>query len=261
MLHLPLIKVEISNLTYNIHSISGILYDSFSERNKSLPFKERVFHIFPQLSETIKDGMTNDDIHEVVKMILHKEYQEHIDEMEKRRVELSEKLDELQKIIIPKMLQLFEVDWPEEQKYITCYLGLYTVFPRNVLTKEYWIHYKVLDDVFMRASLHEINHFILFEKWKAIHGYEYDIEPEHPDVLWFLEEMAVDPTLNTPLMQEVAPYPQKAYKSFYDNKLQGMPIENHIIKFFQERKNMADFLDSAYRFISDNHRELIDKCG
>jgi hypothetical protein len=148
-----------------------------------------------------------------------------------------------------------------EQREIICYLGLYTVFPRDVLTKEYWVHYKTPEEVILRASVHEINHFILFEKWKAMHGYEKIIEPNHPEPLWFLEEMAVDPTLSDPIMMEVSPYQQKAYQTFYDNYIEEIPIEDHIIRFYNERKDMADFLNNACEFISKNHSEIIRLCG
>ncbi|MBU5331122.1 hypothetical protein KQI61_02850 [Anaerocolumna aminovalerica] len=254
---IPEIKVKISDIEFNTQSIAELLYHDFSEKNKTLPFKKRVCHAFPQLASIINNQMTNQEIYDVVKRMMYKEYEKNADEMEERRVELLSKLEVFQSAIIPKMLDLFEVDWPKEQQNITCYLGLYAVFPRNVLTKEYWIHYKTAEDVIMRASVHEINHFILFEKWKAMHGYTLQEAPSYPDVLWFLEEMAVDPTLNTKEMQEVAPYPQKAYQIFYDNTLNDIPIEEYIIKLFKERNNMADFLDKAYKFIEDNHRDII----
>ena len=258
---IPKIKVKISDIEFNTQSVAELLYDDFSEKNKTLPFKKRVFNAFPQLATAMMNGMTNAEIYNVVKRMMYKEYEKYADEMEKRRMELLSKFEVFQSAIIPKMLDLFEVEWPKEHQDITCYLGLYAVFPRNVLTKEYWIHYKTAEDVVMRASIHEINHFILFEKWKAMHGYTLQDEPSYPDVLWFLEEMAVDPTLNTKEMQEVAPYPQKAYQIFYDNSINDMPIEEHIIKLFKERKNMADFLDRVYKFIADNYKDIIVKCG
>lgn len=258
---IPEIKVKISDIEFNTQSIAELLYHDFSEKNKTLPFKERVFRAFPHLASIINNQMTNQEIYDVVKRMMNKEYEKNAGEMEERRAELLSKFEVFQSAIIPIMLDLFGVEWPKEQQDITCYLGLYAVFPRNVLTKEYWIHYKTAEDVIMRASVHEINHFILFEKWKAMHGYMFQEQPSYPDVLWFLEEMAVDPTLNTKEIQEVAPYPQKAYQIFYDNTLNDIPIEEYIIKLFKERNDMADFLDRAYKFIEDNYKDIITKCG
>ncbi len=34
-----------------------------------------------------------------------------------------------------------------------------------------------------------------------------------------------------------------------------------IIKFFKERKSMADFLDTSYKFILENYDVIRNKCG
>ncbi|HEX3077822.1 MAG TPA: hypothetical protein VHQ24_13245, partial [Lachnospiraceae bacterium] len=122
--------------------------------------------------------------------------------------------------------------------------------------KEYFVSYEKDMDMLMMASIHEINHFVLFEKWKQIHGYEAENEPLYPDTLWFLEEMAVDPTLNVPCIQNVAPYPQKAYEQFYERNIYGISAEEHIINLFDGRTSMEDFLDKAYQFI-DTYKEQI----
>lgn len=258
---IPKIVVKISDFDYNVKSIAELLDTSFTDKNKSLPFRERVFRAFPILQERITDGMSNSDIYSIVENTLRKEYETNSLEMMERRLELQGKLETFLQPVLSRMLELFEVSWPVQQKEIICYLGLYTVFPRDVLTKEYWIHYRTSEDVILKASIHEINHFILFEKWKSMHGYNKIEQPNHPEALWFLEEMAVDPTLNNPVMQEVAPYYQRAYQKFYENNINGFSIEEYIIKFFHERNNMADFLDRSYEFITNNLLVINDNPG
>lgn len=257
---IPIIKVEISDFGYNVQSIAELLYQNNIEKNKSIAFKDRIFYRFPDIKDRYSEDMSDQEIDQVVEQVLRTEYERNLIEMEVRRKELQEKL---KLFLIPaflKMHELFEINWIEKME-ITCYLGLYTVFPRNVITREYWVHYLAPDEVIMKASVHEINHIILFEKWKSMHGYTKAIEPVHPEPLWWLEEMAVDPTLNHPEMLKVSPYQQKAYQSFYDNKINGVALEEYIIQIFDERVDMADFLDKAYNFIESNIADIISMCG
>ena len=124
----------------------------------------------------------------------------------------------------------------KEIEYLVLFRFLYSL-SKDVLTKEYWLHYKTPEDIVIRASIHEINHFILFGEVEVYAWlYEEKEQPSYPDVLWFLEEMAIDPTLNTEEIQSVAPYPHKAYKCFYENTLNEVPIIDYIIKIFENRK-------------------------
>jgi hypothetical protein len=109
--------------------------------------------------------------------------------------------------------------------------------------------------------MHEINHFVLFEKWKSIHSIESEREPEHPEPLWFLEEMIVDPTLNTKRLQELVPYTQRAYEQFYTSLIQGRPPQEFIQECYKDSRTIEEFLERTYRYIEDNLRELFEKCG
>lgn len=257
----PKIQVKVSDFDYNVQYVVNLLSDGYSEKNKSLPFRERVLHTFPLLANKIQEQMTKSQVYEIIKLMLEQEYADARKQMEARIIELKNVFNHIQASILPQMLALFEIDWPWEQKEITCYLGLYPVFPRDVITKEYWIHYKIKEEMVIKASLHEINHFVLFEKWKSMHGYTGKEQPIHPEALWFLEEMAVDPTMNCRRMQETAPFPQKAYDKFYNNYINDISIEEYIINLFDKSENMADFLNSAYQFIVNNLDEIIKKCG
>ncbi len=232
---LPHIKVKISDIDFNVKSISELLYRENSRTNTSLPFQDRVFHTFPGLKEKIKEDFSNKEIYNIVEKVIYLEYEKNRKAMLERKVELQKRFDSIFPVILERMIDLFEMNWPEKYKEIACYLGLYAVFPRNVLDKAFWLHYQTPEETVIRASLHEINHFILFEKWKQMHGYTLTRESTHPEVLWFLEEMSVDPTLNSPKLQEVAPYPQRAYEKFYQNSWNGISFEQHIINIFNEK--------------------------
>jgi hypothetical protein len=68
----PTIKVEISDLKYNTCSIAELLFNDLS--NNSLPFIERIYKAFPQLSNSLNEGMSNEEIYKVVEAILIDEY-------------------------------------------------------------------------------------------------------------------------------------------------------------------------------------------
>ena len=137
----------------------------------------------------------------------------------------------------------------ETEQVCTCYLGLFNPFPRNVILKECCIHYDVSDEVFLRSFIHEINHMILFDKWKLMHGYEKDTEPSYPDSLWYLEELAIEPTLNDIRIQTIMPIKHKAYASFKKIQIDGRTLTEQIQDFYDRSDNIEIFLNDVYRYI------------
>lgn len=257
---MPAIHVKISDLKFNIDYIANLLSTDFLKNNTSLPFKERIFQAFPQLADKIHMEMKDDDIHKVVEEVFEHQYKSEYLYMSEKAIEIQDKLN---KVIIPALPVLFQEFNLKNKEFgdITCYIGLYSSFPRKVITKEYWIHYLTREEVIYKAAMHEINHFVLFEKWKSMHRVERKREPEHPEPLWFLEEMIVDPTLNTKHLQELVPYPQRAYGQFYTSQVQGRTPQEFIQDCYKESRTIEEFLEKAYRYIEGNLKELVEKCG
>ncbi len=143
---------------------------------------------------------------------------------------------------------MFQLHYSAPQRF-TCWLGLYNPFPRSVLKKEYCLHYDVSDAVFLRASLHEINHMILYDKWCATHGGERHREPEFPDTLWYLEELAVVPTLNDQRIQKIVLVRHSAYQSLEETLVDGIPLPEQIEKIYGQGEDIPVFLQKAYDFL------------
>ncbi len=253
----PKIAVRKMDQELNIKLICKYVNPEFNKKNKSRPFAERTYLLYPELRGKILDSMDDEEIYKVVKPSVERVYLEKELDIERKIIQLQEAFDIIQDELISNLLCTFELKWPEEYKRFTCYVGCISSFPRNVMTKEFFVSYEKDIDMLMMASIHEINHFLLFEKWKQMHGYDRKNEPLYPDTLWFLEEMVVDPTLNIPCIQNVAPYPQKAYEQFYERMIDGIPAENHIINMFINRTSIENFLNTAYDFIDKNKSILL----
>lgn len=253
---IPKIVVEKMDIELNIKLICKYVNPEFNRRNKSRPFAERTYLLYPELRGKILDDMDNEEIYMIVKPCVEHVFNEKELEIDEKIRKLQASYDAIQRKLLTNLFDTFEMKWPEEYDRITCYIGCISSFPRDVITKEFFVSYEKDIDMLMMASIHEINHFVLFEKWKQMHGYNKENEPLYPDTLWFLEEMAVDPTLNIPSIQNIAPYPQKAYEQFYECMIDGISAENHIINMFTTRISIEDFLNKAYSFI-DKHKNLL----
>ncbi len=238
-------------LDRNVEEIVTSLVVALSQQNKTLPFLERVIKILPELDGQIDSKLSQEELYNIVDNVLEKRF---LYERELMNEMLYKKRMLIEKEIIPaasEMLELFNVSNLKSCQ-VKCYLGFFNPFPRKVLKKEYCIHYLSSNDIFVRASLHEINHMILFEKWKSMFGYEEENEPEFPDPLWYLEELSIEPTLNEPRIQQLAPYIHKAYNSFYEIIIDGKSLPEQVMDIYKKSSSIEEYLVKAFKYIEEH---------
>ena len=258
---LPHITVKKIDPLVNASFIARFLDPDFLAKDKSRPFAEGVYELYPSLRDKVTTTMSKEEIYDIVEPIVLKELSFRQEELEQRISILQQQFQNFEEALLHKMLLLFEVLWPGEQKEIICYIGYIQRCTRNCITKEFFLTSSMDIETNIKAGIHEINHFIFYEKWKQMHGFPEGVEPMHPETLWFLEELIVDPTLNEPILQEIVPIPQQAYEQFYVQKIGDTPVMTHIKEIYERKESMEHFLEEAHSFIQKHHIELIEKCG
>lgn len=249
--------VEISTASYkeNTAAVTETLMIAFNKANKTLPFMERTEKILPGISRRVNEKMTYEEIYFIVEDMILKQLEIDKKYIENTIVNFRNLAKKSLFDAVKKMIEMFSAEYPSLPVF-KCRLGVYNPFPRSVLKKEYFLHYDISDEVFLRASLHEINHMILFDKWKSMHGYDGLQEPEFPDALWFLEELAIEPTLNDDCMQKIVPINHKAYDSLKKTEIDGVSLTSHIQRIYNGKKNIEDFLDTAYDFLCNKEANI-----
>lgn len=242
------IVIAKTDIKRNTKIIAETIMTALVDENNTLPFLNRVLKVFPELKNRIYKGLTYEEIQQIVSECVEVRLKQE-DEKIQLKVQRFQKLAE-EKILpaVQKLCSIFEVEYETEQ-ICTCYLGLFNPFPRNVILKECCIHYDVSDEVFLRSFMHEINHMVLFDKWKVMHGYEKDVEPSYPDSLWYLEELVIEPTLNDVRIQNIIPIKHEAYASFKNITIDGKMLTEQMQDFYDKSDNIEMFLNDVYRYI------------
>lgn len=250
------INIVESDRDRNTKEIVDTLMTALYEKNDTLPFLNRVFKMLPELTNEIYPGLTSDEIWNKVSQVINDRY---INEEEQIQLKIQYFSGLIKSNLLPaiqELTRIYNVNYETEQR-CTCFLGFFNPFPRDVILKEFCIHYDVSDEVFLRSSIHEINHMMLFDKCKEMHGYSNNVEPSYPDVLWYLEELAIEPTLNDSRIQNIIPIRHDAYESFKNIIIEGSSLTYHIQDIYNRSECIEEFLDSAYAFVEQNKSIII----
>lgn len=151
---------------------------------------------------------------------------------------------------------IVETKWPKNSVEITCFLTLNPICPRDIKKRTFDLFYKSNIWKMKAISLHEILHFIYFEKWKQIFPKTKEREFEAPHLIWFLSEMVPPSIQKDRKIQKIFKHKPLVYKELEKCKINGKPLLKHIQEFYDKRKDFADFLKQSWKFVKKHEKEI-----
>ncbi len=126
------------------------------------------------------------------------------------------------------------IKWPKSCLNIKANIGHLCYCPRFIEKRSF--NARITDDIndMKKVIIHEICHFLYFEKWKELFNDYDETHYNIPHIIWFLSEAIIDPLLNNQTFKKYINGEILSYKQFYETKINN---ENIIDKL---RKIMID---------------------
>ena len=104
--------------------------------------------------------------------------------------------------------------------------------------------------------MHEVLHFLWFEKWKQIFPETLEKEFDAPHLCWMLSEMVPKAILSDKRIQRIFKHKPSVYNEYVFAKIDGKPLLSWIGKFYHERKDFEDFVRKSWEFVNKYKREI-----
>lgn len=124
------------------------------------------------------------------------------------------------------------------------------IFPRYLDTKCFDFYYGMSDEAFLRVAIHEITHFIWFEKVKKLMPEFSREEYEYPSPVWLFSEIAVDQVFwSQEYFCNIASLTSRpAYGHFYTDKFNDSEtVIEHFRKLYSNSKSIDEFIINGTR--------------
>ncbi len=114
----------------------------------------------------------------------------------------------------------------------------------------------------INIALHEITHFIWFEKVKQFDGIKHFSQNQDDETylpFWLLSEIVIDPILNSTEFAKKYEMTWKSYSEFYDITIQNRNLMEYISCLWNKRKSFEDFYKESSSFVYANSKEIYEK--
>ncbi|GEM_PF-567628 len=234
----------------------SVLHSFLNPKKGGWDWSKVIYRGYPQLKQKLKD--VKDE-----KSRKKKEYQFFKEIFEKERPFLEKSAKHFQREwnkindgIMLVLSKVVEQDWPEKDKRIFARVTINPMCPRYIKRRMFDLFYKQEPKYMESVAIHEILHFIYFEKWKDVFPEIKEEESDSPHMVWQLSEMVPGVVLNDKRIQKVFKYKFTSYKKYENFNLNGKPFLSYLQEFYNNKEDFEDFLKKSWEFVKKYEKEI-----
>lgn len=240
----PKLKFETASVDQIIDILNG-----FVEGDK----RGWIFSAYPDLKEKLNGKLRSK--REKIIYTFFKDIEKKAN-LEKKSREFQKSWDVINDKIMRALSNVVEIEWPENCKIIVGRVTVNPICPRYLEFRTFDINYKFDESKMKPVSIHELLHFIYFEKWKDTFPNANKREFDSPYLAWKLSEIVPKSILSDARIQRIYRNEPRVYDKFYDIKIKGKGMLDYFQEIYDGRRNFADFLRKSWAF-ANKYKEKI----
>jgi len=249
---IPKVKFRVSKVIENL----GTIWYFLNPDNPSWDWKYKVLNKYPKLKNKFYETKNIDERKRIVSEFFLNYEKKNKQKFEKQRLKFQKSWNEINNNYMKAISEVVEIDWPEDCKNITARLTLNPICPRYIQKRSFDLFFKSTTRKVKEVAVHEILHFIYFEKWKQAFK-EYDEkEFDYPYLIWKLSEIVPAAIMADVRIQKVFKHKPSVYKIWEKTKINNKPLLDYIQEFYDKRRDFADFIKKSYDFVKKHEQEL-----
>src|SRR3989344_2707540 len=236
--------------------VLGTIWYFLNPDKKEWDWKDRVLDKYPKLK---KKFYQTQDINERKKIV--SEFFLNYEKKNKNKIEC--KKNQFQKswnIINDKYMkaisEVVEIDWSKDCENMTAWITLNPICPRDIQKRSFDVFFKFTAGKGKEVGVHEILHFIYFEKWKQVFKKYNEKEFDYPHLVWKLSEIVPKAIMSDIRIQRAFKHKPEVYKVWERTKINNKPLLDYIQEFYDKKKDFASFLKESYEFVKKYEQEL-----
>jgi hypothetical protein len=235
-----------------IDIINGFLIHS----GKGFDWSDVYLEMYPELGKQISETQNKREIEKISEDFFKKLYHEKLKEMKKTAKEFQADWNKDGKKLLDALSKVVEKEWPENCREMKAWVSLNPICPRFLEQRAFDVYWRSPIEEMKGTCLHEILHFIWFEKWKEVFPKYNKKEFESPHLIWKLSEIVPIAVLGDKRIQSIFKHEPPVYEEWKPIKIKGKPLLEHIQEIYNRRKSFEDFMIKSWKFINRHKREI-----
>ena len=249
---IPKVEFKISSIEHMINPINRFLNPKKGDWNWSLDILNKYPELNIKLSK-IKDISKRE---KVTKEFYQDFLMNNKEKLEEEKQLFQEEWDTINDKFMKTLSGILDINWPRKDEKIIAYVSLNPICPRYIKKRTFDIYHKGDIGWMKSVAMHEILHFLWFEKWKQIFPKTSERHFDGPHLEWQLSEMVPKIILSDEKIQKIFKHKPGVYREYLATKIDRRPLLSYIGKFYHEKKDFEDFVRKSWSFVQKYKKEI-----
>ena len=232
---LPKITFRPMTFKENMDLIAMFIYEELDS-----PLESRYTTNFfkDKYSEIADTDFSNMPTTKIAELLQYKLKTKWLDEMKNSKEiiqNMQNSWDDINDEVMQNLAKRLNIEWPKDYQDIEAKVGIIILCPRDIGSRTFYMRIPADMGEMKQIALHEICHFLYFEKWQKLFN---DYDEEHynkPNIIWYLSEALIDPLLNNDIFRKYTVDEIRSYDIFYKTLIEGESIVVKLRKIVEEQ--------------------------
>ena len=250
-MRLPKITFRAMNFEDNTDVMSGFIFSEIGNNNTSNTdyFK----NVFRGLEEVDFNDMSRCEINKLLQIKIKDEWLQYMSGFELKVSDIQNQWNKINDDVMVDLSKRLDIKWPDDLVEIEARIGIVYACPRYINERVFDVNIMSEIDKMIEISLHEICHFLYFEKWKSLFN-DNDCEHyESPHIIWYLSEAMIDPLLNNNIFNKYTKSEICSYQMFYEVMIGNVSLIE-IMRGIVEEHSISEAIEKCYKLFLDNEK-------
>lgn len=174
-------------------------------------------------------------------------YKQRLTDIQASRQVLQTEWGKVHAEVMKRLSEIMNISWLNRN--IIGFMTLSEICPRYLNDWSFFVGAFLNVEAQKGICLHEITHFLFFEKWKQVFEDFNEKEFNKPGLAWNLSEILVEPIDEDAILKKLVPDTAKAYERYYKTKIKegSENLMEHFRKIYLDHNSdFAELLKVSY---------------
>ncbi len=248
----PNVKFEVASIKHIMPPINHFL----NPKKGSWDWSKSILDKYPLLDKKLKNVKKLSEREKIARDFFEDFILKNKNLLEKKAKEFQKEWNKINKEYMKAISEVLGIDWPKKDKEISAFISPNPICPRYIKQRIFDVYYLSSLEWMKAVAVHEILHFIYFEKWKKVFSKANEKHFEAPHLVWKLSEMVPRAILSDERLQKIFKHNPSVYDEYHELEINGKPLLDYIDEFYSKRKNFKDFLKKSWDFVNKHKLNL-----